>query len=242
VTTSSQYGIPTSKDYAAIVCDRDGRQLVIKTSEANVDRIISAISQKIPWIEFGYSDELQQQWNNSRAELIAAIDRRAKGGARGDDLRVDVTLDFYEAIFGCNKEVRIQHLQLTLMGSLAPTITELIVTIPAGVDSETRLRMAGKGDVSRDGGESGDLYIYLEVVQEEGGFRREGVDIVSTLKITADQARQGCKLRVNTIDGKSTIFIPPGTSCGDRLKMSGYGVPKLGCPKERGDHIICIDL
>jgi DnaJ-class molecular chaperone len=163
-------------------------------------------------------------------------------GIRGDDLRLDVTLGFREAIFGCKKEVRIQHLELTFNGNLEPNIKKLTITIPSGVDDGTRLRITGEGDAGQSGGESGDLYIYLTASREEGPFRREGIDIVSTLTMTIEQAQQGGTMWVNTIDGEATIVIPAGTKRGDRLRVPGRGVPKLGSPDERGDHIVCVDF
>jgi hypothetical protein len=161
-------------------------------------------------------------------------------GTRGEDLRLDVKLGFHEAIFGSEKEIRIQHLELISRGKVAPVVKELTVTTPAGVDSGTRLRVTGEGDASPDGGQSGDLYVYLEVPPKDGAFRREGFDIISELKITAERARKGEKIRVNTIDGEATIVIPPGTGRGDCLKVPGHGVPKLGSPDIRGNHIVCL--
>ncbi len=163
-------------------------------------------------------------------------------GVRGDDLRLDLALSFHEAIFGCEKEIQIQHLELIASDTLAPVIKKLTVTIPAGVDSGTRLRITGEGDASQVGGESGDLYIYLEAESAAGAFKREDIDIISELKITAEQARQGSKMTVPTIDGETPIAIPPGTKRGDRLKIAGHGVPKLGSPQQRGEHIVCIDV
>lgn len=174
--------------------------------------------------------------------LWSGLNMFRTSGTRGEDLRLDVRLGFYEAIFGNEKEIRIQHLELISRGKVAPIIKELTITIPAGVDSGTRLRITEEGDASPDSGRSGDLYVYLEVPPEDGVFRREGSDIISELKITAEQARKGENIRVETIDGEATIVIPPGTGRGDCLKVMGHGVPKLGSPNIRGDHVFCVEF
>jgi len=71
---------------------------------------------------------------------------------------------------------------------------KLKITIPAGVDNGTRLRVSGEGDTGQKGGTAGDLYVYL-FVEEDAHFRRDGVNILSDLKITYLQAILGPRLR-----------------------------------------------
>jgi molecular chaperone DnaJ len=70
---------------------------------------------------------------------------------------------------------------------------KLKITIPAGVDNGTRLRVSGEGDAGQKGGTAGDLYVYL-FVEEDSHFRRDGINILSDLKITYLQAILGAKI------------------------------------------------
>ncbi|WP_171974712.1 DnaJ C-terminal domain-containing protein [Leptolyngbya sp. 'hensonii'] len=164
------------------------------------------------------------------------------GLARGDDLRLDLELTFQEAIFGCEKEVQIMHLERDGAGGTVQVARALKIEVPAGVDSGTRLRVAGEGDAGANNGESGDLYLYLLAPTEADGWKREDINILSDLKITKAQGQNGDQVTVNTIHGEAILTIPPGTTSGDQLTLKGKGVPKLGYPNQKGDHIVRILL
>jgi molecular chaperone DnaJ len=103
------------------------------------------------------------------------------------------------------------------------------VRIPAGVDTGSRVRVPGKGNAGLDGGPPGDLYIVTEV-DPHPFFERKGDNIHAKVPITVTEAALGTKVEVPTIDGPSTIRIPPGTQSGQRLRLRGKGAPSL-----RGD-------
>lgn len=226
---------------------------------------------------------------------------RRRGPVRGDDLRLDLKLDFREAIFGGEKEIRINHMETcgtcegsgakpgtrpqtcgtcggsgqvrratrTPFGSftqvsVCPTCggqgqviedkcddcggsgqkqvkKKLKITIPAGVDSGTRLRVSGEGDAGQRSGPSGDLYVYL-FVNEDSEFEREGINILSDIKISYLQAILGCQIEVSTVDGDQELAIPAGTQPGTVLTLEGRGVPRLGNPVSRGDHLITVQV
>ncbi|MBW4517389.1 MAG: hypothetical protein KME11_19465 [Timaviella obliquedivisa GSE-PSE-MK23-08B] len=157
---------------------------------------------------------------------------------KGEDLQFDLTLGFRDAIFGCEKTIRIQHLEVSSNSNVVPTIKTLRVNVPVGVDSGTRLRVVGEGDVSRSNGDPGDLYICLTVLLTEEGFRREGTNIFSELIITTEEASQGAKVDVLTIHGEEKLRLPKQTSNGKCFVLKGRGVRKLASPTERGDHIV----
>ncbi|NJK28841.1 MAG: molecular chaperone DnaJ [Acaryochloridaceae cyanobacterium CSU_3_4] len=116
---------------------------------------------------------------------------------------------------------------------------KLKITIPAGVDTGTRLRVSNEGDAGQRGGPPGDLYVYL-FVQDDSEFRREGSNILSELKISYLQAILGAQLPVRTVEGEETLTIPAGTQPGTVLVLENHGVPRLGNPVSRGDHLITI--
>ncbi len=116
---------------------------------------------------------------------------------------------------------------------------KLKITIPAGVDTGTRLRVSNEGDVGQKGGPPGDLYVYL-FVQDDLEFRRDGSTILSEFKISYLQAILGAQLPVKTVDGEETLTIPAGTQPGKVLTLESHGVPRLGNPVSRGDHLVTI--
>lgn len=227
--------------------------------------------------------------------------RRRSGPTRGDDLRLDLKLEFKEAIFGGEKEIRIPHLETckvcngtgakagttattcgtcggsgqvrratrTPFGSFAqvsvcPTCNgtgqviaekceacggagrkqetkKLKITVPPGVDNGTRLRVSREGDAGLKGGPPGDLYVYL-AVNTDKKFRRDGINIQSDVEISYLQAILGDRITVETVDGKEELEIPAGIQPNKVLTLEGRGVPKLGNPVSRGDHLITVKV
>jgi molecular chaperone DnaJ len=227
--------------------------------------------------------------------------RRRSAPTRGDDLRFDLKLDFREAIFGGEKQIRITHLETceTCQGSgakvgtkpqtcgtcqgngqvrratptpfgnftqvsVCPTCSgsgqviadkcatcggkgqnqvnkKLKITVPPGVDTGTRLRVSNEGDAGLRGGPTGDLYVYL-FVQEDPEFRRDGIHILSDLKISYLQAILGSEIQVKTVDGEEQLTIPAGIQPGTVLTLENHGVPRLGNPVSRGEHRITVTV
>ena len=110
------------------------------------------------------------------------------------------------------------------------------VHIPAGVDTGSRVRLAGKGAAGSLGGGPGDLYIQIQV-DPHPFFARAGDQILCTIPITFSEAALGAKVEVPTIDGPAVIRIPPGTQSGQKLRLKGKGAPSLKGPG-RGDQIV----
>ncbi len=98
------------------------------------------------------------------------------------------------------------------------------VRIPAGVDSHTRLRIAGEGEAGRNGGPPGDLYVVLEV-DEHPFFERRNSDLYCTIPINIAQAALGTEINVPTLNGEEKLKIPPGTQSGSVFRLKGHGLP-----------------
>jgi len=112
---------------------------------------------------------------------------------------------------------------------------KLRINIPAGVDSGTRLRVAGEGNAGQRGGPSGDLYVFLSV-QAHPHLKRDGVTIHSEVTLNYLQAILGDTIEVETVDGHEQLQIPAGTQPGTVLTLANKGMPRLGNPVARGNH------
>lgn len=118
---------------------------------------------------------------------------------------------------------------------------KLKISIPAGVDNGTRLRVSGEGDAGQRSGPPGDLYVYL-FINDDPEFRREGINVLSDVKISYLQAILGSRIEVNTVDGAEELTIPAGTQPNTVLTLENKGVPKLGNPVSRGNHLITVSV
>jgi len=101
------------------------------------------------------------------------------------------------------------------------------------------LRIGQEGDAGQRGGPPGDLYVYL-FVNEDEEFQRDGINVLSEIKISYLQAILGCRLEVNTVDGPVELIIPAGTQPNTVMKLENRGVPRLGNPVSRGDHLLTV--
>jgi len=103
----------------------------------------------------------------------------------------------------------------------------LSVNIPAGVETGTRIRLAGEGDAGLRGGPPGDLYIFIEVADHEI-FQRDGVNLYCRVPVTIASAALGGDIEVPTIDGGRTrVKVPAGSQTGKQLRLRGKGMPAL---------------
>ncbi len=188
--------------------------------------------------------------------------------ARGADRRFNLTLEFREAVFGCTKKITVQHLEVcaacngqgvkkswrTWLSKMQPSTCQtcsgagrvsiskpLSITVPAGVDYGTYLCIPNEGDAGMSGGPPGDLYVFV-FMSDALEWQREGVNILSELVIEPQEAFSGCSKFVETIDGLVSLQIPPGTEHNQVLALNGRGVPHLGKPNQRGDHLVMIKL
>ncbi len=114
------------------------------------------------------------------------------------------------------------------------------VKIPAGVETGSKVRVAGEGGRGVAGGPPGDLILTMQV-QPHRFFRRRGDDIHVDLPVTFVEAALGDRVSVPTIDGNVTMTIPPGTQTGDQLRLKGKGVRHLG-QGGRGDQYVHIQV
>jgi len=96
--------------------------------------------------------------------------------------------------------------------------------VPAGVDTGTRLRVPGEGEVGANGGPTGDLYVVLEV-KEHTFFERRGADLYCTIPVSIAQAALGAELSVPGLSGDEKLKIPEGTQGGAVFRIKGHGLP-----------------
>jgi molecular chaperone DnaJ len=103
----------------------------------------------------------------------------------------------------------------------------LNVNIPAGVETGTRIRLAGEGEAGLRGGPAGDLYIFIEV-ETHPIFERDGANLYCRIPLSVATAALGGEIEAPTLDGGRTrVKVPPGVQSGKQLRLRGKGMPAL---------------
>ncbi len=120
------------------------------------------------------------------------------------------------------------------------TMRQLVVDIPAGVEDDMRIRLAGEGEAGLYGGPAGNLYVVLHVKPHKYFHRRDS-DILLNINVNIVQATLGDEITVPTIDGDEPLTIPSGTQPGTTFRLKGHGVPRLR-GSGRGDQVVIVNI
>ncbi|HMI87353.1 MAG TPA: molecular chaperone DnaJ [Polyangiaceae bacterium] len=104
---------------------------------------------------------------------------------------------------------------------------KVLVTFPAGIDTNQRLRVPGQGLPGPPGGEGGDLYVDVEL-EPDDKFERDGVDLITRVNVSFSDAALGTNIALRWIDDSELeLEIPAGTQPGDVITMKGKGAPRV---------------
>jgi DnaJ-class molecular chaperone len=109
--------------------------------------------------------------------------------------------------------------------------------LPAGVEDGTQMRLSGKGEPGPAG--NGDALVTI-VIEPHAHFRRDGDDVRLELPITLDEAVQGAKVKVPTVDGAVMLTVAPGSGSGKVLRLKGKGFTRKG--GGRGDQLVMLEI
>ena len=140
----------------------------------------------------------------------------ATQGRRGHDLEQAVEVSLEEAYLGA---LRTLHLQ-----AAGGRPRRLEVRIPPGVDTGSRVRVAGTGASGR-GGEPADLFLVITVLPHDR-FRRQGADLYVDVPVPLTTALLGGEVAVPTLKGRLALRVPPETQNGTSIRMAGQGMPR----------------
>lgn len=148
-------------------------------------------------------------------------------GGRGQ-VRVKGPVSFSRTCPRCGGLGRIDMRPCPTCGGAGQTVTteKLAVRIPRGVDTGSRVRVAGKGSAGLGGGESGDLYIRVKV-RPHPLLERKGDDLYLDIPISVTEAVLGGPITVPTPETSVQVQVPAGSQSGRLLRVRGHGVPHL---------------
>ncbi len=151
---------------------------------------------------------------------------------KGQDMTYQITVSLEEVLNGAERTITLRK-----NGSSH----NVSVKIPKGIEEGKKLRLQGKGGVSKNGGSPGDLYLKVSIASNDV-FSRSGDDLVVQKLISFSEACFGTKMEVETLEGKKfMVNVAPGTVQDSKLRIRGYGLP-VGPLGERGDLYVKIGV
>ena len=149
---------------------------------------------------------------------------RRRAPARGRDHHARIDIDLEEAFRGGNRTFELKRPQVDSEGLLQMRKHTVKVTIPPGITQGQQLRLAGQGEESPHGGESGDLFLEVHI-RPHDRFEIEGKDVTATLPLAPWEAALGATVPVPTLGGEVEMRIPAGAQSGQKLRLRGRGLP-----------------
>jgi curved DNA-binding protein len=162
-------------------------------------------------------------------QLLQGVGRKRPGAGssrRGQNVEQPIEITLAEAIQGTTRRIQVAQ-------PGAPSKT-LEVTIQPGVDTGTRIRMAGQGNPGFGGSAAGDLLLTVRIAPDPR-FQRNGDDLSTIVDVPFYRAALGGEVEVPTpTGGRLALSIPASTSGGQRFRLAGQGMPRLG-GSGRGD-------
>lgn len=157
--------------------------------------------------------------------------RNGRSQSKGQDMKAEIDISFDEAIFGCDKMIQLQD----------GAGKRLQIHIPAGIDEGMSIRLKGKGYPGLRGGEAGDLFIKVHIM-EKAGYERKGMDIYTTASIPFTTAVFGGEAELPTLYGRVVCKIPKGTQSGSRIRLKNKGVVSMKDSSVKGDEYVTIQI
>lgn len=193
---------------------------------------------------FGFEDSFSDFFETLFGQATGG--RRASSFRRraGDNIEQPVEITLAEAYTGASRSYMVQSPEVcptckgtgevknrpcpTCSGQGTVSKTKKIeVKIPAGVDTGSRVRIAGEGQPGIGGGPRGDLYLVISV-KSDPNFERKGDDLYTDVLVDLFTAVLGGEVPVSTPDGRRILLtIPTGTQNGQVIRLTGKGMPRL---------------
>lgn len=161
---------------------------------------------------------------------------RNRGPQKGPDAEQPIDVTVGESIRGTQRSLQLTIIDPHTGGEHHRNVT---IKIPAGVREGARVRAANQGAPGENGGANGDLFLRIHI-QPDRFWKREGDDIHIELPVTFAEAALGATIPVPTVNGEVQLKIPPGTQCGQVIRLSKRGVAQT--KGDTGDQFVKVKI
>lgn len=180
----------------------------------------------------GFSGDAGSRFGGFSDSFGSGFDRQTRyDRAAGKNVHSDITIDFEEAAFGCDKYLRFE----------GDKRESLQVHIPAGIDEGQSVRLKGKGEPGRYGEQAGDLLLKVHI-RPHAEYTRKGCDVYLTQAIPYTTAVLGGKAYFKTLQGTVECSVPAGTQSGSKIRLKNKGIVSMKDPTKRGDEYVVVQI
>ena len=203
------------------------RTLSVPASKRKYDRIWNSRNNTKEYKKIKGKNIFNMFLGNIESEEI----KEEKKPLRGEDIETEIKIKLEDAFYGSEKKIALK----TLDGKTKA----FTVKVPEGIRNGEKIRLLGQGKSGKNGGKNGDLFIKIDIDNNEK-FKLSGNDLYTDLLITPWEAALGTKTNLQTLDGDTKINIPRGIQSGENIKIhsKGYKDGKGG----RGDLIANVKI
>lgn len=156
---------------------------------------------------FGNVEQEQENINMNKTT-------KKKVPVKGENVETSIKVSIIEAFYGMNKKISLR----TVDGKMKT----FNIKVPAGIRNNEKIRLIGQGKIGQNGGKSGDLFIKIEIEQDQK-LRLKGYDLYTNLYLTPWEAALGTRVNVNGIDDTISVYIPEGIESGELLRIPSKG-------------------
>lgn len=192
-----------------------------RTQYANAEDLEDLFGSASPYSDF-FSNIFGQARKSGNGRTTSPSPRR------GRDVEYEVDLSLEEAFRGAERSLEIDGHKIQ-------------ASIPLGVRTGTRVRLAGRGEPGQKGGTAGDLYLIIKVLPNDI-FERDGDDLHFDASVDIFTAIAGGEIRIPALERPLTLTIPPRTNASQTFRIRGKGMPYLREPSKRGDMFARVKL
>ncbi|MCI9063990.1 MAG: J domain-containing protein [Clostridia bacterium] len=142
------------------------------------------------------------------------VNKKERKPQKGESIETSINVEIEEAFYGLDRKISLR----TVDGK----IKVFTVAIPAGIRNGEKIRLIGQGKEGKDGGKNGDLFIKVNIEDNEK-FKLQGTDLHTNLYLTPWEAALGTRTQVYSIDELTQVYIPEGIQTGEILRIPGKG-------------------
>lgn len=147
-------------------------------------------------------------------EKTETKEKQKKIPVKGENIETEINISIEEAFFGLEKKISLR----TINGKMKT----FSIKVPAGIRDGEKVRLMGQGKEGKNGGKNGDLFIKVNIEDNEK-FRLNGYDLITSLYLTPWEAALGTRVSISGIDETVALFVPPGIQSGEKVKIAKKG-------------------